>query len=126
MLTSSVISYIGVFVFFVGLLLLLFEGIFFFKKVSSLQWNYLTWWKKYVQPLILVMGTCLMICIGLTVMMAYGNRVQVTYEDLSVSFQFALGFSGCLWMGLLYAYYLGVIWTRAHIRGATLKIGKKK
>jgi hypothetical protein len=102
MATNSVISYIGVIILFTGYILSSIETILYSKRASSPQWPNLTWWKKYIYPVIVITATILIMNIGGIIALAYGNDNQVTYRDLVISSKLASGCTGCTWLFFMY------------------------
>ncbi len=126
MTTNSILSWIGVFIFFTGLISSGIVGILYIRKASSPQWSNLTWWKKYIFPVIVLTVTVLIMDIGVTIAFVYGKGGQVTSEDLVIASKIGTGFSGCMLVGFLYAYFIGIWTARAQARGLVPRIGLKK
>lgn len=133
MATNSVISYIGVIILFTGLILSGIVTVLYSKRASSPQWSNLTWWKKYIYPVIVITATILIMNIGSIIALAYGNTNQVTYEHLVKASKVGTGCSGFFWFSYVYLYFYGIWYERAIARGFIPRIslinffwGKKK
>ncbi len=127
MTVNFVMSFLGAIVSLIGLLLSVIVCILYLKRASSSQWYELTWQQKYIQPLLVILGCLLFMDLGLIVMLAFGNDNQVTKEDLVISFNISMGFSGCLWLGYMYVYLMSSIsWSRTRLHGSIPEIDRKR
>ena len=126
MVTHSVISWIGVFILFLGMLLSLIVAILYIMRASSPQWLNLTWREKYIYPLIAITGTLLFMNIGVIITLAYSNTSQVTYEHLVEASKIGTGCSSCLWFIFVISFFVDIRITRARARGQAPGIGIKR